>query len=163
MELIELSELTKVLQEIAEDVKKTYKAHLWDSDRVASGNLWASVEAEVLVEGTTYSVVLHLQDYWKFVEEDTRPHWPPKDAILRWIAVKPIIPRPDEKGRLPKPEQLAFLIGRKIAEEGTEGTHDLRDTKDEVLPKYIDRIREALLHDAYIYINNYITRVMGSK
>ena len=161
MELFELSELTRVLQEIAEEVKREYKGKLWESDRVASGNLYASVQSEVVIEGTTYSVVLRLQDYWKYVEEDTKPHWPPKDAILRWLSVKPIIPRPDSKGRIPKPEQLAFLIGRKIAKEGTTGTHDLQHTKEEVLPKYMDRIQAALLHDAYIYINNYISRVMG--
>ena len=157
-ELFELSELTRTLQEIAEEVKKVYKGHLWDSDRVASGNLFASVQSEVRVQGTTYEVVLHLQDYWKYVEEDTRPHWPPPDAILRWISVKNIIPRPDDKGRIPKPEQLAFLIGRKISEKGTEGTHDLQHTKEEVLPRYWERIQEALTHDAIIYIGKVMTR-----
>ena len=151
-ELFQPSNLLRVLQDLAKDIETNYKESLEKHDRVASGDLLRSIHSEVEVKGTTYAVVLNLADYWKYVEEDTKPHWPPKDAIDRWIFIKPVVPRPDGNGNLPTPEQLSFLIRRKIAEDGTEGTHDLRDTKADILPKYEGRILEALHRDTIEYI-----------
>ena len=94
-----------------------------------------------------YLVTITLADYWKYVEDDTKPHWPPVSAILEWIRVKPVIPRPDSRDRIPKPEQLAYLIGRKIAKEGTEGSHDLALSATECNRKYEPLIAEALAQD----------------
>ena len=149
-ELFQPSNLLRVLQDLAKDIETNYKEHLEQHDRVASGDLLRSIHTEIEVKGTTYAVVLNLADYWKFVEEDTKPHWPPKDAIDRWIFIKPVVPRGGTKP--PTPEQLSFLIRRKIAEDGTEGTHDLRDTKNAVLPMYEERILEALERDTIEYI-----------
>lgn len=149
-ELFQPSNLLRVLQDLAKDIETNYKEHLEQHDRVASGDLLRSIHTEIEVKGTTYAVVLNLADYWKFVEEDTKPHWPPKDAIDRWIFIKPVIPHGSPKP--PTPEQLSFLIRRKIAEDGTEGTHDLRDTKNAVLPMYEERILEALHRDTIEYI-----------
>ena len=68
------------------------------------------------------------------------------------MEIKPVIPRPDANGRIPSPESLAYLIGRKIAREGTTGTHDLQKTKDAVIPVYIPKIEEALAADISQYI-----------
>ena len=160
-ELFQPSNLLRVLQDLAKDIETNYKGHLEQHDRVASGDLLRSIHTEIEVKGTTYAVVLNLADYWKFVEEDTKPHWPPKDAIDRWIFIKPVIPHGSPKP--PTPEQLSFLIRRRIAGEapdgnggfkpgGTKGTHDLRDTKADILPKYEDRILEALHRDTIEYI-----------
>ena len=153
-ELFQPSNLLRVLQDLANDIETNYKEHLEQHDRLASGDLLRSIHTEIEVKGTTYAVVLNLADYWKFVEEDTKPHWPPKDAINRWIFIKPVIPHGSPKP--PTPEQLSFLIRRKIAEDGTEGTHDLRDTKADILPKYEDRILEALHRDTIEYIEKIV-------
>ena len=150
--LFQPSNLLQILQDLANDVRENYKDHLELHDRIASGGLINSLSTEVEVNGTTYTVWLNLADYWQYVEEDTKPHWAPKDAIDRWIGIKPVIPRPDERGRVPSPAQLSFLIRRKIATVGTKGTHDLRDTKAAVLPAYEERILEALQRDAIEYI-----------
>ena len=150
--LFETSNLVAILEDLARDIRENYKEHLELHDRIASGDLLRSISTEVEVNGTTYTVWLNLADYWKYVEEDTRPHWPPKDAIDRWIFIKPVIPHPDARGRLPSPEQLSFLIRRKIAIEGTTGTHDLRDTENAVIPMYEERLLEALHRDALDYI-----------
>ena len=150
--LFQPSRLLAILQELAKDIEENYKDHLEQHDRIASGDLMRSISTEIEVNGTRYTVWLNLADYWKYVEEDTRPHWPPKAAIDRWIFIKPVIPRPDGKGRIPTPEQLSFLIRRKIAEEGTKGTHDLRDTENAVLPAYEERLLEALERDCLEYI-----------
>lgn len=151
-ELFTPSNTLRILQELAQDVEQNYKEHLEQHGRIASGDLLRSISTEIEVRGTTYIVWLNLADYWKYVEEDTRPHWPPKAAIDRWIFIKPVLPRPDSNGKIPTPQQLSYLIRRKIALEGTKGTHDLRDTENAVLPMYEERILEALERDVLDYV-----------
>ena len=167
MELLELTELQKVLQDFAKDIRDRYRDVLANNDHIASRKLVDSIKTQVLVGDNAYEVTMTLENYWKYVEEDTPPHWPPRDAILKWIAVKPIIPRPDDNGRIPSPKQLAFLIGRAMAGKspnqeklknpngGTTGTHDLAQTKDALLPFYKERLSIALGHD----VENYIRKI----
>lgn len=155
-ELFNPSELMAVLEDLARDVREGYISQLEKHDRRATGNLIDSVHTTIEVNGSRYIVWLHLADYWKYVENDTRPHWPPPSAILKWIEAKPVIPRPDANGRIPTPKQLAFLIGRKISEVGTKGSRDLKQTEDAVLPFYEERLTEALHRD----VLNYIEKVM---
>lgn len=54
--------------------------------------------------GAVYSTA----PYAGYVDQGTRPHWPPPQALAGWAA----------RHGIP-----AFLVGRKIAEEGTEATH----------------------------------------
>lgn len=165
-ELIDFSTLQDVLQSLAKDVGEGYKEELARNGRkTREQTLINSVKAEMRVNGTDYEVVLSLKDYWKYVENDTKPHWPPYDPdkktfpnILRWIQIKPIIPRPDVNGRIPTEKQLAFLISRKIAEEGTKGSHDLEKTKDAIIPFYVDRIAQALRTDVSAYIARVLTQ-----
>lgn len=155
-ELISFDNTRAVLEELAEEIRRNYRDHLMGEGHFTTlGSelrLVDSIEAKVELDGQTFVGTLSMNDYWKYVEEGTRPHWPPRDAILRWVQIKPVIPRPDSRGRIPKPEQLAFLIGRKIARDGTEGTHDLQKTKDAVIPLYVQKIQEALRQDLYQYI-----------
>ena len=156
-ELFDTTELVSLLEELGENVRKGYVNKLVRNGHPTTENTLATTaSASVEVKGTTYIVSLNLQDYWKYVEEGTRPHWPPRDAIRRWIDIKPVLPHPDKNGRLPSPEQLAFLIQRKIAKVGTKGTHDLQETKDTILGYYEDRIAEALGRSALAYIEKVV-------
>ena len=147
-----------VLRDYAAEVRNLYQDNLIRHDRIASGGLLNSAECRVNIGDRSYEVVMTLEDYWRYVEEDTRPHWPPVDAILRWIQIKPVIPRPDAAGRIPTPRQLAYLIGRKIARKGTEGSHDLADAVEEMNRRYADRLSEALGAD----VSEYITYVFAN-
>ena len=163
-ELIDLSELQKVLQDLANDIRDNYKEHLQHSDRytekgVPSGysqRLIDSVKTQVVVGDNAYEVTMTLNDYWKYVEDDTRPHFPPVSKILEWVNIKPVIPRPDANGRIPSPKSLAYLIGRAISERGTKGSHDLEKVKDGVIPMYRERIAAALGRD----MENYIRKIV---
>ena len=147
-------ELMAVLEDLAKDVREGYIDQLELHDRRATGNLIDSVHTTIEVRGTTYIVWLNLADYWKYVEYDTKPHWPPKAAIDKWIFIKPVIPHGSPKP--PSPEQLSFLIRRKIAEQGTKGTHDLRDTENAVIPMYEEQLLEALQRDTIEYIEKLV-------
>ena len=94
MELLEYPHLAEVLREFADYFRNDYEQRLIGHDRYATGELLESIRTEVRAGGTTYEVVVHLRDYWKYIEDDTRPHFPPPDALLRWVQVKPTLPRP---------------------------------------------------------------------
>lgn len=151
--------IMQALADYAEEAKRLYKENLVKSDRLATEDLYNSIETEVEADGTTFLVTMTLADYWKWVEEDTRPHWPPRDAILQWIRVKPVIPRPGKNGSLPKPEQLAYLIGRKIARQGTTGSHDLRDALAELNARFESRLVDALAADIADLSHAYIIQL----
>jgi len=158
-QLINTDHLAAVLQEYAVAVRNKYQDRLILHDRIATGDLLNSVEAHVDYDGGTYEVKLDLADYWRYIEMDTEPHWPPPSAILKWIQAKPVLPRPLKNGKLPTPQQLAFLIGRHIAVFGTKGKPDLTDTVEEMNRAFQERIAAALAADTA----NYIRKVIAAK
>lgn len=155
--LISFENLEKVLLEYGKEVRNLYQLNLVHSDRIASGELLNSCEFKLEVNGSIYNVVLSMADYWKYVEEGRSPgKFPPTSKILEWIMIKPVIPRPDTNGKLPTPKQLAYLIGRKIANEGYEGSHDLKRANDSTLQKWKDRIVNALALDVSSYLQKIV-------
>lgn len=147
MKEIKFPNLQAVLQDYIEELKIEYENNLLDSDRVASWELINNIEIVTSFEGYDYWIGFNLKDYWKYVEYGTKPHFPPVDALLRWIEIKPVLPYPNSKGKLPTPKQLAYLIGRKISEVGTEGSHDLAEANKTIHQKYEELIQMALDED----------------
>ena len=146
-ELLNLDRVRSVLVEFAEETASLYRGNLTRDNSNASGRLFSSVSCRVEQDGTAFLVIMRMEDYWRNLEEGTRPHWPPVSAILKWIQVKPVIPRPDARGRIPTQKQLAFLISRKIARVGTEGRHGLRDAKQHAFDLFRQRLADALAMD----------------
>lgn len=168
-ELIDYSELEAVLWQLAEDFRQGYRDKLErDGNYTTLGNHERLMDIpdsalHVKYEAGGYEVSIDLNDYWKYVENDTRPHWPPRSAILNWVKIKPVIPRPDNKGRIPTQEQLAFLISRRIAglspkglPGGTKGNHAFEKTQDALLGFYLPKIEEALGN----VLGNYIRKIL---
>lgn len=147
-ELITFPNLQRVLEEFAQELKAQYQYNLNANDRFASRNLMNSVECIVKHGKSSYTVSLKLADYWYYVENGRKAgKMPPIDNILEWVRIKPILPYPDDDGHLPTPRQLAFLIARKIGEEGTKGTHDLRKATDDIWADFQERIYMAIDKD----------------
>ena len=154
--LISFENLEKVLLEYGKEVRNLYQLNLVHSDRIASGELLNSCEFKLEVNGSIYNVVLSMADYWEYVEEGRSPgKFPPPNKILEWIMIKPVLPRPDDKIKI-TPRQLAYLIGRKIANEGYEGSHDLKRANDSTLQKWKDRIVNALALDVISYLQKIV-------
>lgn len=149
--MIEFKNLQQTLEELGKAIKLRYQENLIESDRKASYNLIESVQYHTVINGYELSIDLEMADYWKYVEDDTKPHWPPIDKILEWVRIKPVLPQPMANGNLPTEKQLAFLISRKISEVGTTGSHDLERTLDEIDDEWDERIIEAL--DADVWAN----------
>lgn len=176
-DLIDLTELQKVLQDYARDAAELYKQQITNGEKNASKKLLESVKSNVIVGSQEYEVTLTLEHYWKYVEYGRqgvnsspmkaypgalppgKAAFPPVNALLKWIEVKPVIPRPGKNGKIPTPKQLAYLIGRKIHQEGIEPFPALYRTKQELDQKYNEKISAALGHD----ISNYIKKVIAAK
>lgn len=167
-ELIELTELEQVLKDYAKDARELYKYQISLGGKNASRKLIDSVNSQIAVNGQEYEVSLKLQHYWKYIEGGRKgtvssppgAEWgagfPPVGVLVRWIQVKPILPRPDKNGKLPSPKSLAYLIGRKIEREGIEPFPALKTTKEELDKLYRDKLSDALGHDVSRYIKKLI-------
>ena len=98
-----------------------------------------------------YLVVFHLQDYWKWVEggrDKTKNggNGSLRRNLLNWIEVKHILPKP-QNGKLPTPQQLAYLISRKIHKQGYKGTQDLSKATDTIYDRFQQEIYDAIDKD----------------
>lgn len=152
IEELELTTIAKYLDDYIAEFKELYARHLEADGRVATRQLIDNFTLEVNVMGTTINVMLNVADYYRYVENGrSSGRFPPVDKIIKWIEAKPIIPRPDAKGKLPTTNQLAFLIGRKIANQGYEGKPSLITTVDELNAKYIPLFQQALEEDFGLY------------
>lgn len=145
-ELVSFKNLRSVLLDYAIALQNKYKDNLLLSNRLATGELIKSVQYKTDFKEREFIISLELEDYYKYVENDTQPHFPPLDAIREWIKAKPVLPTPIN-GKLPTPNQLAYLIGRKISIEGTEGSHDLEKSSKTISEEYEELILEALEKD----------------
>lgn len=155
---MEWKNLRQVLDKCGEELKNEYKRNLEATGNVASGNLANNITYRVVIDDDSYDVILTLEDYFIYVENGRNPgKFPPVDAILSWIRIKPIIPRADDKGNLPTEDTLAFLIGRKIAKEGIKGNHMFEKTKETVYYQYKTMIEEAIEQDVVSMIEKEIT------
>lgn len=162
--LIEFTNLRQVLEDFAQDFKQAYRAELtqhgrftqYGQDRLVDSVDANNVSAMVQQGDRVWEVSIDLKHYWKYVEEGTRPHWPPPSAILRWVEIKPVVPRPDSRGRIPSPRSLAYLIGRKIAREGTTGSHDFKDAQTATIERFREAIKTALAKDFEGYIRKVV-------
>ena len=173
MELINLNNVMSTLEEYAREVRNQYQDNLIRNDRIASGDLLNSVEYRVIHNGVEYEVQLTLQDYWKYVEEGVQgsknytspfrnPGWSAYPFILKWISVKPVIPRPLDNGKLPTPKQLAYLITRSIKDKGTQGSHDLEDAIKTINERYRDKLVIALHKDMETIMKVVVGEIQGS-
>ena len=158
--LIDLPHVQAVMEEMAIAIRNEYQDNLIRNDRIASGDLLNNIEYEVTRDDFTVTIYVKMRDYWYYVENGRKAgKWPPIQNILDWIKIKPVLPRPNAEGKLPTPQQLAFLIARKIGEEGTQGTQDLRKATDTIWDTFEDRLYEAIDEDvdaAFIQIFHYL-------
>ena len=145
---LKFTNLQQVFADYGKYAEEIYKYQLGLTRKNASRKLSDSTKHFVRVGDRAMTVGLRLEEYWKYIEYGRKPgKFPSPSAILKWIEVKPIIPRPDSRGRFPSPQSLAFLIGRKIKREGIEPTPLLETTAEQVNAKFMQAIRDALKAD----------------
>lgn len=149
-------EVTNDIKTIVGDILERYKQAVKDSGHYASGNLVKNARYLTAFDGRYFEITFVLEDYWKYLENGTRPHFPPVDKIQEWIRVKRVVPKA-VNGRIPTTKQLAFLIGREISKNGTQPTKLLQKTIDgcdDLLEKMIDIITSQLEEEINEEIND---------
>ena len=138
----------EVLKEYAIELRNTLQDSYINDDRIATGDLLNSVEYIIEKDDRQIEVSLQLKEWWKYVEHGRKPgKFPPPDKILEWVKIKPVLPYPDKNNKLPTPNQLAYLIGRKIATKGIEAGNQLQETLDEINDRFMIKIEEAVRED----------------
>lgn len=138
----------KILRKYSRLFANKYKQMLSNSED--TGALINSVKTRVIVNDNEFGIEMTLLDYWKYIEEGRPPgKFPPVDKMIEWVERSIPSPRPipSESNRIPTPNQLAYIIGKKISEEGTEGKHYLQLTIDEIKEQFIIDLKEALVED----------------
>ena len=152
--LLNFDNLAKVLEEYGEMLTTRYREEIIRNGHYASGDLADTLEYIIDNGNNSISVSLKLQDYYKYLESGTKPHYPPIDAILKWVQVKPILPDGKFKGRLPENATLeqvqkstAYAIQHKIGQEGTPADPMLHWTLQEVNAYYEEAIGAAIQAD----------------
>lgn len=149
MENLNLTPIKNLLDEFVQLLRQTLASNGTNS----SGHLSNSIKSIVKQKGKWIEISISLDDYWKYVEYGTKPHFPPIEAIRKWIRVKPILPR-QIKGKLPTENQLAFLIARKISKVGTKPKPFLNKTISDF--NLIDKVYDLLLNQIQQQINEQI-------
>ena len=149
MDKLDLTDIQQLLQQFIQAVRED----LAQQNINASSKLSKSLKSVVKQKGKWIEISISLEDYWKYIEYGTRPHFPPIQAIRKWIDVKPVLPRP-MKGKLPTRDQLAFLIARKISKVGTRPKPFLNKTISDF--NLIDKVYDLLLNQIQQQINKEI-------
>lgn len=140
-------EITSEIRNICEQIAQVYRNKMSNAGYDPNGELmkftWVAE-----YNGNLFELHFNLPDYQQYAENGRRPgRFPPPDAILKWIQVKRLVPRPGRDGKLPSTNQLVYLISRKIATKGTEGKHLLQQTidgADDLIDQIINELTKQL-------------------
>ena len=152
-ELIKWEHTIAALKDYAEFFMRTYKDNLYIENHIATGDLMSKMDYVFDVGTGKIEVSLRLEDYWKYIEYDTKPHYPPYKAILDWVKVKFHGNLPNGyDGELPvKTETLekrfAYFTQQKIGEHGTTGTHPMQEAGNEAYAQFNDALEQAISQD----------------
>jgi len=135
---MEYTNLIKVLEVIGAEVRDKYKDKI-KTGAYATGKLYNSVQYKINITETAVKLSLNLEDYWINVENGRAAgkKMPPISVIRKWMLSKNI---PDKNG-------LAYLISRKISKKGIKPKPYLKQTKNDIIPNYLDDISKALTKD----------------
>lgn len=115
------------------------------------------------VNDTLFEIEFNAPEYWKYANFGRGPgKFPPYSAIDSWITRRKITPYPLSSGKLPTRAQLVYLISRKIAREGFEGSGFLQKGLAEQEDYWETRISDAISDDINIEIMDWLSPLRGS-
>lgn len=167
-ELIKWEHTYQVLKQYAERVVQNYKSSLEAKGHIATGKLMSNIDYFFELDNARIEVTLRLDDYWKYLEYDTKPHFPPYKAILDWVKVKFHGNLPNTyDGNLPNVETLekrfAYFTQKKIGEHGTVGSHMLQDAIDNANASLEGMLEAAMQQDINEGIDAILLTAFGNQ
>ena len=167
-ETIKWDHTYQALMDYAEMVKQSYRDNLKAQGHVSTGKLMNTLNYSIELDEARIEVTLELEDYWKYVEYDTKPHFPPYKAILDWVKVKFKGNLPNTyDGKLPSVETLekrfAYFTQKKIGEHGTTGTHSLQSAVDGANAHFESMLDAAIGQDVNESLNAILLTAFGNQ
>lgn len=163
---LQLKNTLGILKQFGKDLELLYKQGLDDKGINASYALDKSVDVVVYIptERNNYQLIFKALDYYKDVENGQKAGTMVEyKNILKWIQVKPVIPRAGNS--ITKQKGLAAIIKRKIFEDGTrlingkQGYHLLEECMEDLIIKYEPLIQGAFLKDVDILSINILNKI----
>lgn len=150
---IQWNNLRRVLQDYGWYFITLARKYLDENGTNASGTLSKTMDWDVEIDDDRMSVGVWIEDYWEYVENGRKAgKFPPPPKIEEWVLIKPVNPYPNKKGKAPTVKQLAYLIGRKIAEKGTDPQPFFEKAKEETRKHFIPLINDAIEKDIIEYL-----------
>lgn len=143
---IEWNHLRDVLNRYGDYFIKKAQENLLVGGNNVSGELTNSMEKIVLIDKEKFSVRISVNDYWKYVNYGTKPHYPPIAALKKWVEIKHIKPQ-TRNGKTPSVEQLPYMIQKSIGKYGTKGTHFWDDAYNDTYEYFDEAIALAIEED----------------
>lgn len=137
-----MEHVRKVLEEFGYEFQQQVREKIFAENAVATGDLLNSIgyEIEEDAEGTLTLYLTHAE-HFHYVNENTRPHWPPILPIVQWVIDKPLATD------LPEVNKIAHAVQWKIAQEGTQGHYFFESTLNGLMEKYYPKIVDAIYED----------------
>lgn len=143
----------QIYQRYLNDLKGKIIQRYESSGRRASGKF----SDEIHTETSETKMTLYGAEHSVFVEKGRRSGaFPPRKAIIEWIEVKQGLPPIFKE----KKEQFAFLIARKIAEQGTQGSNILESIIQEWVSNTMPKMLNELGAKYLIQIENDIVGLL---
>lgn len=132
-------------------------------DNTKGYELSKNIKFNLQVNDTVFEIEFQAPSYWRFANYGRSPgKFPPFDKIEDWIIRRKIAPYPTKSGKTPTRKQLTYLISRKIAREGFEGSGFLEKSLSEQQDYWEDRIKEAISEDIELQIMEWLSPFRGS-
>lgn len=165
------SDVFGIVEKWGQGLIDSSKENLRKSGAVASKSLLQSIRFELTITGSVYNIKLIMEAHGKFVDEGTGPRtkFLPYDPGTRtfpalnqfgggqagWLQNKGLRLRDAPPGMSIEKQMrsLAFLVARKIKEEGTKATHFFRDArKQNSVQKLQQDLSRALKRDVMLEV-----------
>lgn len=145
------------------EIEKFVKAVL-NQYKTVHPSLFEKDDFQIDFNEDSISVSLFLKEYQYWVEHGRNPSskFPPLTSIQTWIENKPIFPTQPKLSEVsPKTgySPLAYLIGRKIKQQGFKGDGKLEEITKSSLKEFQQKFQEALKKDS----EDFITKMMPIK
>src|SRR6056297_1818110 len=82
----------KAILRVGSKYEKKLRNKIKEKDIMASRNLYLSVDSELKQKKGNFILTFFLAKYGIYVEEGTKPHYPPLKPIVNWVEQKRIKP-----------------------------------------------------------------------
>jgi len=138
--------LNKILEQYKDTIVAQLKSRIISDDKVATGDLEKSITG--IVEGTSISIFA--SEYWYVVNYGRKPgkKMPPIRPIMEWMKIKRI-----EGATKKQTKSIAWVIAKKIGDEGIPGTNFFWETINSIVPLITKDIEQSYLKDINDQIN----------